>query len=122
MNSYIFAGLTKRNQNMIIKQIPENKAEHLDIVDFVCEVLNITRKDLLSNSRKRELAEGRFIAIGIMREEKSCLSLKAIGRFFGGRDHSTIIYSSKIYNDLYGTDRDFTKKVDKVKEYLSKNN
>ena len=122
MTPYIYAGLTKRNQNLIIKQIPENKAEHLDIVDFVCEVLNIQRKELLSNSRKRELAEGRFIAIGIMREEKSCLSLKSLGRFFGGRDHSTIIYANNIYNNLYGSDKAFTLKVDKVKEYLAQNN
>lgn len=122
MNSYVFAGLNKRNQNLILKGIPQNLDEHLDVIDFVCEALELNRKDVVSSSRKRPFSEARFIAIGIMKEAQSCLSLVKIGKIFGGRNHATIINANKTYEDLYGTDRDFTNKVNRVKEYMFKNN
>jgi chromosomal replication initiator protein len=41
-------------------------------------------------------------------------SLKAIGDYFGGRDHSTVIHSCQTVEDLMETDRRFKGFVDDI--------
>lgn len=122
MTPYIFPLLPKRSQNHVALGIKENRLEHSDVIDFVCQVLKLDKIKLISSTKRREYAEGRFIAIGIMREEQTCLTLKAMGKLFGGRDHSTIIYANETYNDLYGTNKEFTEKVNAVKLFMYKEN
>ncbi|MCD6131278.1 MAG: chromosomal replication initiator protein DnaA, partial [Candidatus Hydrothermae bacterium] len=52
----------------------------------------ITSKILRSKTRKKEVALARQIAMYLARNIVG-MSLKGIGTFFGGRDHSTVIHS-----------------------------
>ena len=56
--------------------------------------------DLKSNSRSRNIVYPRQIAIFLMRKLTS-YSLKEMGEYFGGKDHTTILHShSKIENEI----------------------
>lgn len=57
-----------------------------------------------SNSRKREYVEPRQIAMYICCNMTKA-TLKTIGKAFGGRDHSTVIYAKQTVEDLIDTDR-----------------
>ncbi len=64
------------------------------IVDAICEAFEVTREDLLSSSRAARLAWPRQLAMHLAREHTD-RSLPAIGRHFGGRGHTTVMYALK---------------------------
>lgn len=88
------------------------------IIEVVCKYLNVSEERLTGASRKRELVEGRHIAMAFIRYTNRNLSLKQIGKLFGDRDHSTVIYAVQTYEDLYSTDKSFRKKIDIIKSML----
>ena len=74
---------------------------------------NYTREDVLSKSRVRDIVEIRQCAMFIL-VSNGVGTLKSIGRFFGGRDHSTVIHGNRNWGDLCDTDklfREFTQRV-----------
>jgi len=62
------------------------------IQKLVSEHFSISLSSLIGNSRRKEVAVARHIAIYISKQLTDS-SLKTIGLHFGGRDHSTIIHS-----------------------------
>lgn len=87
----------------------------------------IVMEDGKKGSRKREVVEARqlsmtFIKMGFdvkASEEKKEYSLKLIGSFFGGRDHSTVIHSINTANDLKCTDKKFRDTYNLIKSKLN---
>ncbi len=62
------------------------------ILAVVAEEFQITPEDLKSSSRRREISQARQIAMYLMRHHTN-LSLPKIGEEFGGKDHTTVMYS-----------------------------
>lgn len=62
------------------------------ILTVIADAFNIPIEDLKSNSRRREISWARQIGMYLMRQHTS-LSLPRIGEEFGGKDHTTVIYS-----------------------------
>lgn len=90
-----------------------------EIRDMVAEALKIPTEVVQSPSRRREVVEARQIAMTIIKETyKKNLSLKNIGSYFGGRDHSTVIHAHDTFNTLYDRDEIFTSKVDTCKNFI----
>ena len=70
------------------------------IVKAVAEFYDIEEKELITQSRRRDIVKHRQIAMYIIREELHS-SYPSIGERFGGRDHTTAIHScEKIAQDL----------------------
>lgn len=71
------------------------KGENLDsnkIIEAVCQYFRISQNEIVGKKRTKDIVEARMIAIYLIRELLD-LPLVTIGQLFGGRDHSTIIYS-----------------------------
>lgn len=62
------------------------------IVNKVSEYFNIDKSDLIGKKKTKIIAEPRQVAIYMISELLS-MPLTAIGDYFGGRDHSTIIHA-----------------------------
>ena len=62
------------------------------IISDVCNVYGVTPEDLRSTKRSQQIAIARKVAIYVVREITQ-MPLASIGTEFGGRDHSTIVYS-----------------------------
>ena len=74
---------------------------------------------LSGKERNREITELRCIFTYICRTLG--YKLKEIGAFLGGRDHSTILYEYKIFNDLIHTSSDFREKYKKILNHIKNN-
>jgi chromosomal replication initiator protein len=76
------------------------------ITDLVSGEFSVTMRDLAGKSRSQTHALPRHIAMFLARELLS-LPFEEIGRRFGGRDHTTVMYSVQKIKDRVGADRMF---------------
>lgn len=69
------------------------------IVDEVCRIYGITKISLMSARRGRKVAWPRQIAMWLCVQKTAC-SYPAIGRYFGGRDHTTVMHAEKVVDQV----------------------
>lgn len=87
----------------------------LDVVaGFICYKYGVSIEAVKSKSRKRELAVPRQEAMYILSKSKSIHSLKEIGIYFGGRDHSTVIHSCAAIINQIDTVPGYKKEISKI--------
>jgi chromosomal replication initiator protein len=113
MNAYIFSGLPDKTKYLAVRQIKESNPEL--IIKAVCETFGLTPEILTGPERKRIHTEPRQIAIALILHANPKMTLKQIGKMFN-RDHSTVVYSREVYNDLIENNAEFQKKVALVKQ------
>jgi chromosomal replication initiator protein len=85
----------------------------VDIQAAACEHFGVTLDELLSPARSPRLARPRQVAMYLARELTS-ESLPAIGRQFGGRDHTTVLYAWRRISGRLGVDGETRRAVDKL--------
>lgn len=85
----------------------------------VCDYFNISREDLLSKSRKRQIVQARQIAMYMSRNLITNCSLATIGSEIGGKDHATVLHACNTVTDLMSTDRIFKKYVADIEALLA---
>jgi chromosomal replication initiator protein len=73
------------------------------ILTAVAEVFNVLAEDLKGTSRRREISLARQVGMYLMRQHTD-LSLPKIGDVFGGKDHTTVLYSCDKITQLRNTD------------------
>lgn len=71
---------------------PDRSSETAIIKGVVAGYYGVTGKDLASPSRMRRHAHPRRVAMHLMRKMTG-LTLEDIGKQFGARDHTTVIYA-----------------------------
>lgn len=117
VNPYVFPGLKltqrerenfKNNQRSLRYRISKD-----EILEIIAEECCIKVSDIADRTRKREVINGRFIFCGIMKEHFG-YSLKKIGEFVGGRDHTTVIHSIEKYHDRYQTEEHYRMMVNNI--------
>jgi chromosomal replication initiator protein len=74
--------------------------------------------DLRSNSRQHSLTAVRGLAIHLARELTG-LSYAQIGRYFGNRDHTTVMYACKKATKAMADEPQLQRAVDELKLQLS---
>ncbi len=101
-----------------------NKAANEVNVDFILAIVSesfeISVDQLKSKSRKRDIVIGRQVAMYLAKKYTD-VSLKELGKIFGGRDHSTVIYSINTMDDLLETDDKLSSKVDLLVKQIKSN-
>ncbi len=84
---------------------------------IVCDYFNITRDELLSKTRKRQIVQARQIAMYMSRTLINC-SLSTIGAEIGGKDHATVLHACTTVTDLMSTDKTFKQYVTDIEKLL----
>ncbi|UCH79309.1 MAG: chromosomal replication initiator protein DnaA [Candidatus Coatesbacteria bacterium] len=86
-------------QDILNELVPEERRLSLSLdqlQEATAKYFNLSRRDLISKTRRANVARARQIAMYLCRE-KTNSSLADIGLAFGNRDHTTVLYSiSKI--------------------------
>jgi chromosomal replication initiator protein len=97
---------------------PQNKVSSVKkIIKTVAEFYEISEKELLSNSRRKEYVKPRQIAMYLLREELKC-SFPFIGRKFGGKDHTTAIHAYNKINEDLKRGGDLVEEIKEIKERI----
>jgi chromosomal replication initiator protein len=82
-----------------------------------CEAFSLSLEELLSASRSQRLSWPRQVAMYLARELTD-QTLPAIGREFGGRNHTTVIHACKRTAERIGADREAYAVVSTITERL----
>lgn len=104
----------------MLKNFIKNSSKEISmeyIQSLVCEYFEVPIDMVKSKTRKREIVQARQISMYLAKLHTKT-SLKSIGAFFGGRDHSTVIYACQTVDDLIDTDKKFKAYVADIQKKL----
>jgi chromosomal replication initiator protein len=104
----------------MLKNFIKNTSKEISmeyIQKLVCEYFEVPVEIVKSKTRKREIVQARQISMYLAKSHTKT-SLKSIGAFFGGRDHSTVIYACQTVEDLIETDKKFKAYVNDIQKKL----
>lgn len=100
--------VTQINKEITVENIKRLVAEHFDV----------PVEKLQGKTRKRSIVIARQLSMYLAKNLTN-KSLKTIGENFGGRDHSTVIYSCKAVQDLMDTDSVIRETVEDLEKKIS---
>jgi chromosomal replication initiator protein len=84
-----------------------------NILKTVASYYNIKVLDIKSKRRTREISTTRQIAMYLCREHTK-LSLPEIGKQFGGKDHTTVIFSHKKISNIIKENNDLKNQISEI--------
>ena len=90
-----------------------------DILSKTCQMLDISKSDALSNTRKREVVECRQIAMYFCAENTK-YSLSQIGYDIADKDHCTVLHAKKAVQNLLLTSKQFRDRYVTIEAELKK--
>ncbi|AYO57268.1 chromosomal replication initiator protein DnaA [Chryseobacterium sp. 6424] len=99
-----------------INKIAANQKKVINIPyiqEVVCDYFGIKREQLLSRTRKREIALPRQLAMYFSKELTNATFAK-IGEETGGKDHSTVMYACETIKDVSKIDKELKKYVKEI--------
>ena len=73
------------------------------VQELTCEAFSLSREELLSSGRSGRVAWPRQVAMYLAREHTGA-TLPAIGREFGGRNHTTVMYACRRAGERIASD------------------
>lgn len=88
------------------------------ILMVVAQNFDVSIEDIKSNSRRREISWARQIGMYLMRQH-TALSLPRIGEEFGGKDHTTVMYSCDKIAQLRVSDPDLAKTLRSLSDRIN---
>ncbi len=95
----------------------KKKTNFKKIIKTISDFYDLPEKELLAPTRKKEVVKPRQVAMFLLKEELK-ETYSSIGRKFGGKDHTTIMYAcSKIEKEIKEND-DFYTEINLVKQRL----
>lgn len=103
-----------------ISRIAANQKKTINIPyiqEVVCDYFGIKREQLLSKTRKREIALPRQLAMYFAKEFTNATFTK-IGEEMGGKDHSTVMYACETIKDVSKVDKELKKYVKELTEKI----
>lgn len=90
-----------------------------DIISVVGQHYGVKPKEMYSKTRKQIVVQARQLAMYLIHKHVGT-SYSQIGRMFGGRDHSTVLYGCDQIAHRISTDKEFRRLVDDLEMALQK--
>jgi chromosomal replication initiator protein len=91
------------------------------VMEAISEVFNVSIDDLKSSSRRREISLARQVGMYLMRQHTD-LSLPKIGEVFGGKDHTTVLYSCDKINQQKDKNPDLARNLRQLSDRINFSN
>jgi chromosomal replication initiator protein len=119
--SLVHRDITDELAEEVIAQYVNPEPDHLTperILNAVCERFNVRMDAMCGKRRTKNVALPRQVAMYLMRQLTD-LSLMEIGRVFGGRDHTTVLYACDKVGSLMSGDTALAERVSGLFSTLS---
>jgi chromosomal replication initiator protein len=92
-----------------------------NVLESVVTISGITNGQVCGKRRDKEIALARHLFCYLARLHTNC-SLLAIGEFLGGKDHTTVLNSVKVCNNMIDTDYEvFVDMLNETNNHIVKN-
>ncbi|HEY9762083.1 MAG TPA: chromosomal replication initiator protein DnaA [Trichocoleus sp.] len=91
------------------------------VISAVAEMFNVSIDELKGNSRRREISLARQVGMYLMRQHTD-LSLPKIGEVFGGKDHTTVMYSCDKIAQVIKRDMSLAQTIRQISDRISLSN
>ena len=88
------------------------------ILQVVCDHFSVSRDDIISTKRNKELVFPRHVAMYLMRT-MTVSSFEQIGEFLGGRDHTTVIHGFNKISDEIDVNNELSNTIEIIKKKIS---
>lgn len=88
------------------------------VIVVVAEAFDVSVEDLKGSSRKREISFARQIGMYLIRQHTN-LSLPKVGEVFGGKDHTTVLYSCDKIAQLRNTDPNLSQTLRQLSDRIN---
>ncbi|MEL7053141.1 MAG: chromosomal replication initiator protein DnaA [Cyanobacteria bacterium J06588_5] len=115
------SGLPMTVENLVpVLNPPAERVESSpkSVIKAVSDAFKISIDDLKSHSRRREISLARQVGMYLMRQHTD-LSLPKIGDQFGGKDHTTVMYSCDKITQLIKRDLNLAQTVREVSDRIT---
>ncbi len=89
-----------------------------EVLQIVSEVFHVPVSDMKGQSRRREISLARQVGMYLMRQH-TALSLPKVGEVFGGKDHTTVMYSCEKITKLIKQDLDLAQTIRRVSDRIN---
>ncbi|MBK9386676.1 MAG: chromosomal replication initiator protein DnaA [Planctomycetes bacterium] len=100
---------------------PQKRYPMSELINAVCRICNARLQDLQSKKRNKSIVLPRQLAMFLARE-LTTLSLDEIGSYFGGRDHSTVLYGIDKVRSLESGDVEVAELLRRIRKDLAAGN
>lgn len=117
MSPEIYAGLPRIRQETYLQSKDPIELKMVEITTKVCKYFRVAMSDVISPLRDAPTIKARQISMWFIKKNERIL-LRQIGYFFGGRDHSTVLYSIDTVQDLIDTDRVYKRTIENISKLL----
>ncbi|MEF2146541.1 MAG: DnaA/Hda family protein [Desulfovibrionaceae bacterium] len=110
--------ISKRDFELILNNTEEKTADALqaeNVISLVAEHFSVSAKEIRGSKRHAHIAQARQIAMYLCKTLLP-VSYPALGRTFGGKDHSTVLYSVKKIEQLRDDDKDLNSLLKELKK------
>jgi chromosomal replication initiator protein len=122
-----FSSFTHRKLDLelteeVLKDFTLDKNKHFtipNIIKFVAGYYGLKVSDIKSKRRTRDISIPRQIAMFLCREHTKS-SLPEIGRQFGGKDHTTVIFSYKKISKLIKENKELQSSIQEIIDLIEK--
>ncbi len=88
------------------------------VMNAIVETFGISIEDLKGSSRRREISTARQIGMYLMRQHTG-LSLPKIGEVFGGKDHTTVMYSCEKIAQQKNADPEMARNLRQISDRIT---
>lgn len=88
------------------------------VLNAIVETFGISVEDLKGSSRRREISTARQIGMYLMRQHTD-LSLPKIGEVFGGKDHTTVLYSCEKIAQQKNADPEMARSLRQISDRIT---
>jgi chromosomal replication initiator protein len=111
--------MTVENISPVLNPQTESvKATPDAVIAVVAEAFEVSVEDLKGNSRRREISFARQIGMYLIRQHTG-LSLPKVGEVFGGKDHTTVLYSCDKIAQLRNTDPNLSQTLRQLSDRIN---
>jgi len=83
----------------------------------VCEYYNLTKQQIISKNRTKNISNARQIAMYLCRKHTDA-TYEEIGREFSGRNHATVLSACEVIDDKIKTSPIYTKAVSEIESLI----